>query len=41
MEQKLFFEELETVEEMGWIEAGVGILIGGALGVIVYIGIAT
>ena len=26
--KQLYFEELETVEELGWVEAGVGTVIG-------------
>ncbi len=41
MEQKLFFEELETVEELGWVEGVVGTVIGVSIGIIVYVGLAT
>ncbi len=41
MKENLFFEELETVEELGWAEGAIGTAIGVCLGIIVYVGIAT
>ena len=41
MENKLYFEEMETVEELGWVEAGVGTAIGFGIGSVVYVAIAT
>ncbi len=38
---KLYFEELEPVEELGWQEAVVGTVIGVGIGLIVYVGVAT
>ncbi len=35
------FEELETVEELGWVEGAVGAVVGGAAGVVLYVAIAT
>ena len=31
--KQLYFEELETVEELGWVEAGVGTVIGFGIGI--------
>ena len=41
MKEKLYFEELETLEELGWVEGVVGTVIGLGIGVIVYVGLAT
>lgn len=44
MKYEFEFEELETVEELtedGWLELGVGAVIGGAAGVVLYVAIAT
>ncbi len=35
--KQLYFEELETVEELGWVEAGVGTVIG--IGIVVYVAV--
>ena len=35
--KQLYFEELETVEELGWVEAGVSTVIG--LGIVVYVAV--
>ena len=37
--KQLYFEELETVEELGWVEAGVGIVIGFGIGIVVYVAV--
>lgn len=37
--KQLYFEELETVEELGWVEADVGTVIGFGIGIVVYVAV--
>ncbi len=37
--KQLYFEELETVEELGWVGAGVGTVIGFGIGIVVYVAV--
>ena len=37
--KQLYIEELDTVEELGWVEAGVGTVIGFGIGIVVYVAV--
>ena len=37
--KQLYFEELETVEELCRVEAGVGTVIGFGIGIVVYVAV--
>ena len=41
MNEKLYFEELETVEELGWVEGVCGIALGVGGAIVPYVYIAT
>ena len=41
MNEKRYFEELETVEERGWVEGVCGIALGVGGGIVLYVYIAT